>query len=189
MYNCVRSFDFAYFSIGYLEWTNLVRSTRFLDGHSNDIMSWGDSNVIWVMLFTDFQDFLNTGNFNVLLKLWVVFMHLISPRHFGSTCTKLENEWLCIYVLGVSILSLSKIFRLDIWTIPTIWYILFLIWFIKAVNFNSTKWRGEIKCMKTNHYDRIIICHGKGLEKSLAFNLIWSHSKRCNLILNFKFCL
>jgi hypothetical protein len=141
-----------------------VRSTRFLAGHSNDIMSWGDSNVIWVMLSIDFQDFLNTGNFNVLLKL-TAFM------------TQIKNK---IYqIVGIVQISNRKIFeRAKIDTPKT---------YIHDHSFPNLvqvlqKCRGEIKCMKTNHYDRIIKCHGKGLEKSLVFNLIWSHSKRCNLI-------
>ena len=148
-----------------------MRSTRFLDGHSNDIMSWGDSNVIWVMLFIDFQDFLNTGNFNVLLKL-------------TAFRTQIKNK---IYqIVGIVQISNRKIFERDKIDTPKT--------YIHNHSFPSLvqvlqKWRGEIKCMKTNHYDRIIKCNGKGLEKSLVFNLIWSHSKRCNLILNFKFCL
>jgi len=54
---------------------------------------------------------------------------LTSPRGTDVPALNLESKETYIDILGVSILPLPTIFLLDFWTVPTVWYIIFLILF------------------------------------------------------------
>ena len=62
-----------------------------------------------------------------LREVWAHKTSLTAPLLIEVPVLNQESEWLCICVLGVSILhhSLSTTFLLDFVTVPMVWYLLF----------------------------------------------------------------